>query len=71
MTRMKTTAEAGLRYDMMLNPANEAGGQLVQDAIDGLIAQTRDIERAVAVLRRDAIAFEGSDSLDDPEAVFQ
>jgi putative iron-regulated protein len=71
MTRMKTTAEAGLRYDMMLNPANEAGGQLVQDAIDGLIAQTRDIERAVAVLGRDAIAFEGSDSLDDPEAVFQ
>ncbi|WP_378944224.1 imelysin family protein [Paracoccus sp. R86501] len=71
MVRLKTAAEAGLRYDMMLDPGNEAGGQLIQDAIDGLIAQTRDIERAVAVLGRDAIAFEGSDSLDDPEAVFQ
>ncbi|MDN5568694.1 MAG: peptidase, partial [Paracoccus sp. (in: a-proteobacteria)] len=57
--------------DMMLDPANQAGGQLIQDAVDGLIAQTRDIERAVAVLGRDAIAFEGSDSLDAPEAVFQ
>ena len=71
MVRLKTVAEAGMRYDMMLDPGNEAGGQLIQDAIDGLIAQTRDIERAVAVLGRDAIAFEGSDSLDDPEAVFQ
>ena len=71
MVRLKTVAEAGMRYDMMLDPGNEAGGQLIQDAIEGLIAQTRDIERAVAVLGRDAIAFEGSDSLDDPEAVFQ
>ena len=71
MVRLKTAAEAGLRYDMMLDPGNAAGGQLILDAIDGLIAQTRDIERAVAVLGRDAIAFEGSDSLDDPEAVFQ
>ena len=71
MVRLKTAAEAGMRYDMMLDPGNEAGGQLIQDAIDGLIAQTRDIERAVAALGRDAIAFEGSDSLDDPEAVFQ
>ncbi|WP_099826800.1 imelysin family protein [Oceaniglobus indicus] len=71
MTEMKVVAETGFHYDMMLDPANEAGGALIQAAIDGLIAQTREIERAVNTLGRDQIAFEGSDSLDDPNAVFE
>ena len=71
MMEMKVAAEAGMPYDMMLDPSNEAGGALIQAAIDGLIAQTREIERAVAALGRPQIAFEGSDSLDDPDAVFQ
>ncbi len=71
MTELKLAAEAGMHYDMMLDPANEAGGALIQAAIDGLIAQTREIERAVTALGVDAIAFEGSDSLDDPDAEFQ
>ena len=40
-------------------------------AIQGLIDQTRSIERAVAALDLQTIAFEGSDSLDNPDAVFQ
>ncbi|MEL7519945.1 MAG: peptidase, partial [Pseudomonadota bacterium] len=68
---IKTTAEAGTAYDQMLDPANEAGGALIQAAIDALVAQTRDIERAVSTLGLEAIAFEGSDSLDNPSAVFQ
>jgi putative iron-regulated protein len=40
-------------------------------AIDGLIDQTRSIERVVTALNLDAIQFEGSDSLDNPDAVFQ
>ena len=71
MLEMKVAAEAGMPYDMMLDPSNEAGGALIQAAIDGLVAQTREIERAVAALGRDQIAFEGSDSLDDPDAVFE
>ena len=39
--------------------------------VDALIAQTRSIERAVGVLALENVAFEGSDSLDNPEAVFQ
>ncbi|MEM6677171.1 MAG: imelysin family protein [Pseudomonadota bacterium] len=68
---IKTTAEAGMAYDQMLDPANETGGALIQTAIDALVAQTRDIERAVSTLGLEAIAFEGSDSLDNPSAVFQ
>ncbi|MEO1330862.1 MAG: imelysin family protein [Pseudomonadota bacterium] len=68
---IKTAAEAGLAYDQMLDPNNEAGGALIENAIEALVAQTRSIERVVAALGLDAIAFEGSDSLDNPSAVFQ
>ncbi|MEM9784095.1 MAG: imelysin family protein, partial [Pseudomonadota bacterium] len=68
---IKLAAEAGMAYDMMLDPANEAGGQLIDTAVDALVAQTREIERAVTALDLEQIAFEGSDSLDNPSAVFQ
>ncbi|MEL6610154.1 MAG: imelysin family protein [Pseudomonadota bacterium] len=68
--RIKTAAEAGFSYDMMLERGNAAGEALVMGGVNGLIDQTRSIERVVAVLGAE-IAIEGSDSLDDPEAVFQ
>ncbi|WP_432448871.1 imelysin family protein [Aliiroseovarius marinus] len=67
---IRTAAEAGTSYDQMLG-AGHAGGALVQNAIDHLVAQTRNIERAVAAVGSDAIEVEGSDSLDNPDAVFQ
>ncbi|MDE0344321.1 MAG: peptidase, partial [Boseongicola sp.] len=69
--RIKTAAEAGFSYDMMLERGNEAGEALVMGGVNGLIDQTRSIERVVAALGVEAIEFEGSDSLDDPDAVFQ
>ncbi|HET7408833.1 MAG TPA: imelysin family protein [Paracoccaceae bacterium] len=71
LTAIKTVAEAGTAYDQLLAPGNAAGGALIQAAIDALVAQTREIERAVAALELQPIAFEGSDSLDNPSAVFQ
>ena len=69
--RIKTAAEAGFSYDMMLERGNEAGEALVMGGVNGLIDQTRSIERVVAALGVDAIEFEGSDSLDNPDAVFE
>ncbi|TNF21766.1 MAG: peptidase [Rhodobacteraceae bacterium] len=69
--RIKTAAEAGLSYDQMLERGNAEGEALIMGAVDALLAQTREIERAVGVLGLDRIGFEGSDSLDAPEAVFQ
>ena len=43
----------------------------VQAAIDGLIDQTKTIERVIASLDLGTIELEGSDSLDNPNAVFQ
>lgn len=68
--RIKTAAEAGFSYDMMLERGNEAGEALIMAGVNGLIDQTRSIERVVAALGT-SIEVEGSDSLDDPDAVFQ
>ena len=68
---IKSAAEAGFSYDMMLEMGNEAGEALVMGGVNALVDQTRSIERAVAVLGIDPIALEGSDSLDNPSAVFQ
>ena len=47
------------------------GNAIVQAAIDALVAQTRNIERAVTAIGLEGVAVEGSDSLDSPNAVFQ
>ena len=65
------SAEGGEAYDQMIGEGNGAGNARVQAAIDALTAQTGGIERVVAALRLAQVAFEGSDSLDDPEAVFE
>lgn len=69
--RIVIAAEAGFAYDQMLERGNEAGEALIMGGVNGLIAQTQMIERIVVALDLDAIAFEGSDSLDDPAAVFE
>lgn len=69
--RIKTAAESGYSYDRMLERGNDAGENLVMGGVNALIDQTRTIERIVAELGLNAIAFVGSDSLDNPEAVFQ
>ncbi|MEM7269467.1 MAG: imelysin family protein [Pseudomonadota bacterium] len=68
---IKTAAEAGFAYDQMLEKGNADGEALVMGAINALIDQTRSIERVVAALGLEAIEFEGSDSLDNPSAVFE
>ena len=71
MMEIKAAAEAGFAYDMMLEFGNEHGEALIMGGVNALIAQTRAMERAMAALQLEATAFEGSDSLDNPEAVFQ
>ncbi len=63
--------ENGMAYDMMLARDNAAGEALILGAVEALVVQTRSIERAVTALGLGALAVEGSDSLDAPDAVFQ
>jgi putative iron-regulated protein len=64
-------AEGGEAYDQMIGEGNEEGNKVVQTAIDSLIDQTKTIERVIGSLNLGKIELEGSDSLDNPNAVFQ
>ncbi|AWI83302.1 peptidase [Alloyangia pacifica] len=69
---IKTAAEEeGFAYDQMLEAGNEKGEALIMGGVNGLIDQTRTIERIVTSLALEGIEFEGSDSLDSPTSVFQ
>ncbi|MGD2118116.1 MAG: imelysin family protein [Chromatiales bacterium] len=63
------TAEGGEAYDQMIGEGNDAGNRKVMNAVEALVAQTREIEKSIGALQLSAIEFEGSDSLDHPEKV--
>ncbi len=69
---LKDTADSGrMAYDQMLAEDNPEGNAMIQAVIDALRGQTRLIEQVVAALDLGTLELEGSDSLDNPEAVFQ
>lgn len=68
---IKTAAEGGFAYDQMLEAGNKDGEALIMGAVSALVTQTASIERAVTALGLSGTDFEGSDSLDNPSAVFQ
>jgi putative iron-regulated protein len=72
MAAIRDAAESGrMSYDQMIGEGNKEGNQLVQNAIDALVDQTKTIEKIVAALDLGSLEFEGSDSLDNATAVFQ
>lgn len=68
---IRAAAEGGMAYDQMLDRGNPQGGALIMAAVAALIDQTQGIERVVQTLDLGPVAFEGSDSLDNPGVVFQ
>ncbi|MEO0729831.1 MAG: imelysin family protein, partial [Pseudomonadota bacterium] len=68
---MKKRAETVEAYDQMIGEGNTEGNAVVSKAIDSLVGQAREFERAIAALKLKPIQFEGSDSLDDPSKVLQ
>ena len=67
---LKVAADNGFAYDQMLEVDSSRGEQLIMAAVNGLVSQTKSIEKIVSSMGLDNIAFEGSDSLDNPSAVF-
>ncbi len=66
---MKRIAESGKAYDQMLAEGDKSGNQVLDNLVDALKDQTRTLKKLVASLDLKSIAFEGSDSLDNPSAV--
>ena len=71
MHAMEKRGETVEKYDQMIAEGNTEGNATVQAAIDGLIDQTKTIERVITSLDLGKIELEGSDSLDNPNAVFK
>ncbi|MCU9836358.1 peptidase [Ruegeria sp. WL0004] len=68
---IRTAVKDGMAYDQMLARGNAEGEALIMAGVEGLIDQTRSIQRLVPALGLDEINFEGSETLDNPGAVFQ
>ncbi|MCC9625973.1 peptidase [Thalassospira sp. MA62] len=66
---MITRAEAGEAFDQLIAMGNDDGNAVVQAFVDSLVDQTKSIEQIIPAIGIDGIAFEGSDSLDNPAAV--
>ena len=71
MHAMEKRAQTVEAYDQMIGEGNTEGNATVQAAIDGLLDQTKTIERVIAALDLGKIQLEGSDSLDNPNTVFK
>ena len=69
MQVMVDRAETVERYDQMIGSNNPQGNQIVQNVVDSLTAQTAVIEELIPAFALNQMAFEGSDSLDNPSAV--
>ena len=71
MEIMRERAKLVETYAQMIASGNAEGNAVVQSVVDHLVAQTRSIERVIALLDLGGVQIEGSDSLDGPSAVFQ
>jgi putative iron-regulated protein len=61
----------GIAYDQLIAEGNTSGNAKVMGIVEALLKQTEAIEAAVVALNIQKIEFEGSDSLDSPDSVFQ
>ncbi|MBU1468652.1 MAG: peptidase, partial [Gammaproteobacteria bacterium] len=68
---MVDAAKKGQTFDVLIAMNNTKGNQLVQNFVDSLVNETRTTEEVIHELNLEGIALEGSDSLDNPSAVFQ
>ena len=70
MKKIVSSAERGNTYDMLIGENNKSGNLLIQNAVEALVMQSRDIEKVAKLLEINDLVVEGSDSLDNPDAVF-
>ncbi|MBF96349.1 MAG: peptidase [Pelagibacterales bacterium] len=70
MQKIVNSAEKGITYDMLIGEGNKKGNALIQNAVNALVEQSKNIEKVASLLQINNLQVEGSDSLDNPEAVF-
>lgn len=70
MTALVAQAEQGNTYDVLIGRDNVDGERIITRIVDALMEETRTIEKIINALALVNVSIEGSDSLDNPQAVF-
>ena len=71
MTALKNRGDTIEHYDHMISGQSPKGEAAIEAAIDALIRLANGFERGSRAIGLSSSAFEGSDSLDSPQAVFE
>ena len=72
LSKMQVLVDAGEKgkaYDQMIAEGDVDGNKKVKAAIDSLVVQAKELEKALPILGLSKIEFEGSDSLDAPNKI--
>jgi putative iron-regulated protein len=70
MTAMVAEAARGNTFDVLIGRDKTQGEAIVTRIVDALMEETRTIEKIINALALTNVSIEGSDSLDNPEAIF-
>ena len=70
MSALVAEAEKGNTYDVLIGRDNLEGERIITRIVDALMEETRTIEKVINELALVNVSIEGSDSLDNPQAVF-
>ncbi|MDN5788626.1 imelysin family protein [Pseudorhodobacter sp.] len=68
---LRDAAANGQSYDMMLQAGNDDGAAKINAVVDGLVTQSRAIERASTVLELAGVVVEGDETLEQGGEVFK
>lgn len=69
MQAMVDQAAQGNTFDVLIAEGNSQGNQIVKTVVDSLVDQAKTTEKIIQLLNLQNIQLEGSDSLDNPDAV--
>jgi putative iron-regulated protein len=70
MTALVSEASRGNTYDVLIGRDNRQGEAIITRIVNALMEETRTIEKIINALALTNVSIEGSDSLDNSEAIF-
>ena len=70
MTALVDEAARGNTFDVLIGRDNTRGEVIITRIVNALMEETRTIEKIINALALTNVSIEGSDSLDNPEAIF-
>ena len=70
MTELLRQAEMGNTFDVLIGRDSPNGEEIITSIVNALMEETRTIEKIINALSLENVSIEGSQSLDNPSAIF-